>query len=191
VSFQSGKNERFKYVLSIIELIKMAKKLDKNFFERSPKAVAKDLVGKVLVHRLETGEELAGMIQETAAYSKPMKMITKNYEGMCQEAGRIHIFDYRGNKFLNISTVSGEPSVVHIYKLFPIRGSICKRKNSYKFTNGPGKLTKAFKIEHGYNGSSIYRGNLWIEDEGFKSGVKEVKNKKLATICLGHYQQSN
>jgi len=164
----------------------MAKKLDESFFERKPQVVAKDLIGRVLIHKIDS-KEITGIIQETFAYCKDSDNITQNYSGMSQNAGGVYIFDYRGNKFLNVTTsyYRSNPSCVHISKLIPIQGTGSQK------TDGPGKLTKTLKIPLSYNGIKLSRENLWIEGDGVSSSsVREVRDKKKRradVICLGHY----
>jgi DNA-3-methyladenine glycosylase len=56
------------------------KMLPKDFYERDPAAVAKDLLGKVLVRKLNS-ETLSGRIVETEAYYGENDPASKAYKG--------------------------------------------------------------------------------------------------------------
>ena len=141
-------------------------KLPYSFYHRPCLDVARELVGKVLVHRVD-GAEYRLRITETEAYCgesdtacHESKGRTKRTEVMYMEAGTIYIYlCYGVHGMLNI--VTGEidhPEAVLI--------RACEGKQ-----NGPGKLTKALKITGALNRGSILRDALWIEDDGFTCAV--------------------
>ena len=124
-------------------------KLSYEFYHRPCVEVARDLVGKVLVHHTENGE-LRLRISETEAYCgegdtacHASKGRTKRTEVMYMDAGTIYIYlCYGMHWMLNIVTGEpGEPEAVLI--------RACREKN------GPGKLTKAMHITGELNRCSI------------------------------------
>lgn len=144
-------------------------KLTYEFYHRPCLDVARELVGKVLVHRTEDGE-LRLRISETEAYCgeadtacHASKGRTKRTEVMYMDAGTVYIYlCYGMHWMLNIVTGSeNEPEAVLI--------RACIEKN------GPGKLTKAMGITGDLNRSSILGDTLWIEDDSFRCDIKTDK----------------
>ena len=148
----------------------MATKLDYAFFHRPCLAVAKELVGKVLVHRLEDGTVLRLRISETEAYCgeddtacHAHKGRTNRTEVMYMDAGTVYIYLCYGiHWLLNIVTGNAEePEAVLIRACVEALG--------------PGKLTKALQITGKLNRQNIFDGELWIEDDGFTCEVTTAK----------------
>ena len=141
-------------------------KLPYSFYHRPCLDVARELVGKVLVHRVD-GMEHRLRITETEAYCGESdtachahKGRTKRTEVMYMEAGTIYIYLCYGVHWM-LNIVTGEidqPEAVLI--------RACEGK-----MNGPGKLTKALKITGALNRGSILGDALWIEDDGFSCAV--------------------
>ena len=141
-------------------------KLPYSFYHRPCLEVARDLVGKILVHRFE-GQELRLRITQTESYCgesdtacHASKGRTKRTEVMYMDAGTIYIYLCYGiHWMLNIVTGhENEPEAVLI--------RACEGK-----MNGPGKLTKALKITGDLNRGSILGDELWIEDDGLDCTV--------------------
>lgn len=140
-------------------------KLGYDFYHRPCLEVAKDLVGKVLVHRAD-GQELRLRISETEAYCgegdtacHAHKGRTRRTEVMYMDAGTIYIYlCYGVHWLLNIVTGEAEePEAVLI------RACVDK--------NGPGKLTKYLGITGQLNRGSILGEELWVEDDGFRCEI--------------------
>ena len=139
----------------------MAVALDVGFYERPALDVARDLLGKYLVRRIGR-RQIAAVIHETEAYIGPhdlachaSKGCTARTEVMFGPAGHWYVyFIYGVHWMLNVVTDQpGYPSAVLI------RG--------VGEWDGPGKLTKAMRIDKGLNGLPAERKNgLWIEDRG-------------------------
>lgn len=137
-------------------------KLPYEFYHRPCLQVARDLVGKVLVHgdlrlRITETEAYCGE-QDTACHAS--KGRTPRTEVMYRDAGTIYIYLCYGiHWMLNIVTGDiGQPEAVLI------------RACEGKF-GGPGKLTKALQITGQLNRSSILDGELWIEDDGCRPAI--------------------
>ena len=141
-------------------------KLPYSFYHRPCLDVARELVGKVLVHRVD-GVEHRLRITETEAYCgesdtacHASKGRTKRTEVMYMEAGTIYIYLCYGVHWM-LNIVTGEidqPEAVLI--------RACEGK-----MNGPGKLTKALQITGALNRGCILGDALWIEDDGFPCAV--------------------
>ena len=144
-------------------------KLPYEFYHRPCLEVARDLVGKILVHRID-GQEYRLRITETEAYCgesdtacHASKGRTKRTEVMYREAGTIYIYlCYGVHWMLNIVTGEAEqPEAVLI--------RACEGKH-----NGPGKLTKALQITGALNRASILGDELWIEDDGLSPALRAL-----------------
>lgn len=141
-------------------------KLTYEFYHHPCLEVARDLVGKVLVHgdlrlRITETEAYCGE-SDTACHAH--KGRTKRTEVMYTAAGTIYIYlCYGVHWMLNIVTgEENEPEAVLI--------RACEGR-----ANGPGKLTKALKITGDLNRGSILGDELWIEDDGLSCSVATDK----------------
>ena len=144
-------------------------KLPYEFYHRPCLDVAKELVGKILVHRVGN-EELRLRITETEAYCGESdtachahKGRTKRTEVMYREAGTIYIYLCYGVHWL-LNIVTGEPGQPEAVLIRACEG---------KF-GGPGKLTKALQITGSLNRGSILGGELWIEDDGLSPNLRAL-----------------
>ena len=144
-------------------------RLSKSFFEQDPLTVARQLVGKILVHRTSEGE-LRLRITETEAYigqedtaCHAHRGRTKRTEVMYGEAGTIYVYlCYGMHWMLNLVTGQNEqPQAVLI------RG--CET------AEGPGRLTRAMEITGELNGSSAVKpdSRLFLEDDGYCCEIRE------------------
>ena len=141
-------------------------KLPYEFYHRPCLEVARDLVGKVLVRRVD-GQEYRLRITETEGYCgendtacHASRGRTKRTDVMYGRAGTIYIYLCYGiHWMLNIVTGrENEPEAVLI--------RACEGK-----CGGPGKLTKALHITGQLNRGSILGEELWVEDDGFPCTV--------------------
>lgn len=181
--------------------------LEKSFYERDPKIVAVNLLGKKLVRRL-SGESLEGVIVETEAYygledpaSRAFKGRNNYNSAMWEEAGRLFIYNVHNNWLLNV--VAHEPGkigAVLIRAIEPVLGIEAMKQNRSKnnvfnLANGPGKLTKALKIDKGYYGVPVTSkdSEIFIVDHqtkfevGFshRIGVSKDLDEKLRFFIKG------
>ena len=138
------------------------------FFHRPCLEVARDLVGKVLVHqgqvlRISETEAYCGE-EDTACHAH--KGRTKRTEVMYDQAGTVYIYLCYGMHWM-LNIVTGEkdrPEAVLI--------RACVE------APGPGRLTKKLGITGGLNGTSIVDSpDLWIGDDGFSCEV--VTDKRV------------
>ncbi len=166
-------------------------KLSRKFYSRNTKTVAKELLGKILVHK-----KCKGKIVETEAYfgkndpaSHAHCKITKRNIIMYQKPGTAYVYFTYGNHWLlNVVTEKeGIPGAVLIRAVEPLEGiKIMKRRrkinNIKNLSNGPGKLTKAFGINKKHNGLDLTKDNLFIEDSKEKF---EIVNTTRIGISKG------
>jgi DNA-3-methyladenine glycosylase len=151
------------------------------FFRRNPKVVAIDLLGKILVRKID-GKTLEGMIVETEAYFGQDDPASRAFHGkknynkeMWEEPGKIFIYNVHNNWMFNIvAHEENKVGAVLIRAVHPLKGIEEMMKNRRvkdirELTSGPGKLTKAFKIDKYFNGKFLSPENsIYIEDKGIK-----------------------
>jgi len=174
--------------------------LRNEFFRRNPKIVAIELLGKILLRKVDN-KTLEGMIVETEAYFGEDDPASRAYHGkknynkeMWEEPGKIFIYNVHNNWMFNIvSHEEDKVGAVLIRALHPLSGieemmKNRKVKDMRELTNGPGKLTKAFKIDQSFNGKFLSPRNfLYIVERGIKVefesshriGVKKDLKEKL------------
>ncbi len=140
--------------------------LNERFFQRDAAEVAVSLLGKIIVHRTETGE-IMGKIVETEAYYGPNDPASRAYHGkkdynsgMWLPGGHIFIYMVHANWMFNITTDNEEPQAVLIRAVEPLAGLHIMRRNRGRekikeLCSGPGKWTRAFGIKREHNGLKI------------------------------------
>ena len=141
--------------------------LPREFYQRDPEVVAKELLSKRLVRRLDENL-LGGIIVETEAYYGLDDPASRAYHGvknynklMWSEAGRAFIYNVHKYWMFNIvAHESKQIGAVLIRALEPTKGIEVMKKNrsvkrEFDLTNGPGKLTIALRIDKSLNGISV------------------------------------
>ncbi|MDA4126643.1 MAG: DNA-3-methyladenine glycosylase [Thaumarchaeota archaeon] len=172
------------------------KRLRRPFFERYTPLVARELLGCRLVRILDD-ERVAGLIIETEAYrgrrdpaSHAFRGKTKRNEVMFGPAGHAYVYFTMGAHFcLNITTEPKEtPAAVLIRAIEPVDGVAVMKRNRglediHRLADGPGKLTRALKIDKELNGEDIVRSaRLFLEREAVP---KEIAASSRVGISSG------
>lgn len=162
--------------------------LDRGFFERDAEQVARELLGKILLRKINDKESKARIVETEAYYGEedPASRACKNgdlRETMKQKAGTILVYGVHNNWLINFVTgKKGKAEAVLLRALEPL--------NFEAKTNGPGLLTKALKIDKSFHKKSIIDNNkIMIIDnddskefeiiEAFRIGVKKDLPKRL------------
>lgn len=172
-------------------------KLPESFYQRSDvERIAKDLLGKVLVTRINKSLT-SGMIVETEAYSFRERgchaynyLRTSRTEIMFLPGGHAYVYLCYGihHLFNVVTNKTDKPEAVLIRALQPKSGNeiMMKRmavKNMNRITSGPGKLTKALGIDRRLNGIGLLNDEVWIEDTGTKIAKKDIVETKRIGIA--------
>jgi DNA-3-methyladenine glycosylase len=146
--------------------------LDRNFFQKSADILARDLLGKILIHKIDN-KLVGGIIVETEAYlqddpaSHSFKGQTNRNKAMFLEGGFSYVYKIYGFHFC-FNVVSGEKNVgeaVLIRSLEPLYNIDImkmnrKTENIYHLTNGPSKLCQALNININHNSICLYNSNV-------------------------------
>jgi len=170
----------------------MRRVLPHSYFEQPTLVVARNLLGKFLVRRIEgnpsTGlraREVALMITEVEAYGGPSDLASHARHGktarnapMHGPAGTIYVyFTYGMHWLVNISCgKAGDPRAVLI------RGVA-----GY---DGPAKLTKFLQIDGTLSGKMLgKRSGLWVEDRGVVVKKSQIqKGPRVGVDYAGPYK---
>ena len=143
--------------------------------------VARDLVGKVLVHKTGNGT-FRLRILETEAYCGESdtachahKGRTKRTEVLYASAGTVYIYLCYGMHWL-LNIVTGEVNDPQAVLIRACEDAV-----------GPGRLTKALSITGALNRSSVLDSEeLWIEDDGFRCNIRLGKR-----VGIGYASQED
>lgn len=146
--------------------------LPRSFYARDAAQVARDLLGKVLVHG-----RVAGRIVEAEAYLGLKDLAAHASRGLTERTrvlfgppGHAYVYLIYGmHECLNLVTgPEGEPGCVLIRALEPLGGIEIMRKRRLKarriedLASGPGKLTQAMDITRRHYGADVTRGSLTV-----------------------------
>jgi DNA-3-methyladenine glycosylase len=157
--------------------ITASRKLARDFYARPVLLVARECIGKVLVHRTADGVA-AGRIVEVEAYRGPLDLaahsargLTKRTAAMYGPPGYAYVYLLYGISWaINlVTTADGEPHAVLIRAIEPLRGLALmarrrrKPPDSRELTNGPGKLTNALAITGADYGRDLCGAQLYLE----------------------------
>jgi len=140
------------------------------FYRRPTTAVARDLLGKILVHH-----ETTGRIIEVEAYLGIGDLAAHSARGLTPRTrvifgppGHAYVYLIYGMyECLNVvAEPDGTPGCVLIRALQPLTGleTMRQRRGPRDLTGGPGKLTRALAITRAHNGQDLTCGPLRILD---------------------------
>ena len=172
--------------------------LPRAFYARPACTVARELLGKRLVHVID-GQRISGIIVETEAYcdsaepdlachaSRNQGRPTKRTTIMFGEAGHVYMYFNYGMHWL-FNVVTGEvdqANAVLVRALQPDEGAGFMQQQRGKqkrpnWTNGPGKLAQALGLDGHYYGHDLCQNKsaLWIE-------AADVEGISAETILSG------
>jgi DNA-3-methyladenine glycosylase len=168
-------------------------RLGREFFDRYTPEVARGILGCRLV-RVWRGRRLSGTIVETEAYRGKGDPASHAYPGrtarnavMFGEAGHAYVyFSYGFHNCLNVTTEPrGVPGAVLLRALEPIEGrsQMALRKgveDDRRIADGPGKLTRALRIDRSFNGEDLVNSRrLFIE-----AGASKVRVRRTQRIGI-------
>ena len=134
--------------------------ISRSFYARDTVQVAQDLLGKILVRKID-GNTISGIISETEAYRHKDDSASHSFSGMTERnkamfgtVGKAYVYFTYGMHYC-VNAVAHSPDypagAVLIRSLVPQNGIdfMYKKRNTSNIsnlTNGPAKLTQALKI---------------------------------------------
>jgi len=165
-------------------------KLSRRFYSRNTKVIAKELLGKVLVHKTKEGI-CKGKIVETEAYlgfndpgSIGYRKVKNIPKSLLKEPGHTFVYFTYGNHWmLNVvAKKMGLLGAVLIRALEPLEGIEIMERNRKtndirNLSNGPGKLTRALGIDKKHDGLDLTKDMLFIENSNDKFEI--VKTTRI------------
>lgn len=134
------------------------------FYRRDTLEVARDLLGRVLCRRLPSGRVLRGRLVEVEAYDGPNDRASHAHRGrtprnapMFETGGIAYVYLIYGQYHcLNVVTgTAGYPAAVLLRAAEPPLAG--------ETASGPGRLTRAFRIDRALDGASFLDSELWLE----------------------------
>lgn len=157
----------------------MSQKLGVEFYARDAATVARELIGKVLIRRLD-GQSLRGRLVEVEAYLGQDDAASHAYRGMTLRnqvmfgrAGHIYVyFTYGMHYCMNVVTAEeGIGQAVLLRAAEPLEGLKLMQEHRgledvHNLCSGPAKLVQAFGVTKADNGLSLTDSDTWIEDDG-------------------------
>jgi DNA-3-methyladenine glycosylase len=175
--------------------------LGKEFYNRKTEEVARSLLGKILVRRLQN-ELLGGIIVETEAYFGANDPASRAFHGIKQynrvmfdEPGQMFIYNVHKYWMLNFIAHDDGVGGILIRAIEPKMGLEMMKKNrrvekSRDLTSGPGKLTLALGIDKSLNGKDITSesGSVFVLDNDFDYKLGTSHRIGVTKDLLEHYR---
>jgi len=164
------------------------RKLPRAFYDRDTVAVARDLLGKYLVH-ISRGVERIGRIVEVEAYLGPHDLAAHSAHGLTERTrvmfgppGHAYVYMIYGMYFcMNVVTErAGHASAVLLRAVEPVA-------NIGERTQGPGLLCKAMRIDKRLNGHDLTGKNFYIAAPNESEPVVIVKRPRVGVDYAGHW----
>lgn len=167
---------------------KFPKALPREFYDRDTVAVARDLLGKHLIH-VSDGVERIGRIVEVEAYLGPHDLASHSSRGLTARTrvmfgppGRAYVYLVYGmHCCMNVVTErEGHASAVLLRAVEPVR-------NLEGPTRGPGRLCKAMRIDRRLNGHDLVSDDFFIEDPHDAEAPRIVKRARVGVDYAGSW----
>ena len=164
------------------------KKLPREFYDRDTVEVARELLGKLLVH-VSGGRERVGRIVEVEAYLGPHDLAAHSAKGLTPRTkvmfgppGHAYVYLIYGMYHcMNVVTqAEGKASAVLLRALEPV-------KHVRERTQGPGLLCKAMHIDRRLNGRDLLSDGFHIADDGSHRRLSIVKRPRVGVDYAGHW----
>lgn len=161
-------------------------KLPRSFYDRDTVTVARELLGKLLVHRVAE-KELIGRIVEVEAYVGPHDLASHSSKGLTERTkimfgppGHAYVYLIYGmHNCMNVVTErEGHGSAVLLRAIEPLQ-------NISDRTNGPGLLSRAMQINRRLNGHDLQSDEFFIAEPSKTAAIKIVKRPRIGVDYAG------
>jgi DNA-3-methyladenine glycosylase len=192
--------------MDVSEIATQSRILERSFYARPTIIVARELLGKILVHG-----NAAGRIVETEAYLGGDDLAAHSSRGLTARTkvifgppGHAYVyFIYGMYECLNlVAEPEGQPGCVLLRAVEPLAGIDEMRlhrpgaRNLPTLASGPGRLTLAFGITRALNGADVTRGPLVVrslrQEAPFeiqvtpRIGIRKSADMPLRFAIAGH-----
>ena len=164
------------------------RKLPRSFYDRNTITVAKEVLGKFLVHTSD-GIERVGKIVEVEAYLGPHDLAAHSSKGLTERTkimfgppGHAYIYFIYGMYFcMNVVTErEGHASAILLRAIEPV-------KNIEGRTCGPGLLCRAMKIDRQLNGHDLLSNDFFIAGSNRSGKFPVVKRPRIGVDYAKHW----
>ena len=164
------------------------RRLPRRFYDRDTLVVARELLGKYLVH-VSQGIERIGRIVEVEAYLGPHDLAAHSARGrtartevMFGPPGHAYVYLIYGmHCCMNVVTqAEGHASAVLLRAVEPVQ-------NIEGRTSGPGLLCKAMGIDRRLNAHDLLSDDLYIAARSVDAPVTIVKRPRIGVDYAGHW----
>ena len=181
--------------------------LSRSFFNRDPRVISPELLGKVLVRR-QGHKLLAGRIVEVEAYLGADDPAAHSYSGRTQRnailfgpPGYVYVYFIYGNHYcLNVSCLpDGTPGGILFRAVEPLLGieemarardvEVNSPRDLPKLTSGPGRLAEAFGITRERDNGKDFtsrKSDLFVASDGFPASNVLVTPRIGITKAVDH-----
>jgi DNA-3-methyladenine glycosylase len=164
--------------------------LGREFYQRPTRAVARDLLGKLLVRALPEGVVAARLVEveaylgvsDPAAHTFGGRRTARN-EVMWGDGGHLYVYFVYGMHFcMNVVTrTAGVPQAVLLRAALPVRGEEivgarrAGRAGPHVF-DGPARLCQGLGVDRELNGADLTTGTaIWLASDGVVCGRSWVR----------------
>ena len=163
-------------------------KLEKTFYDRDTTIVAKELLGKYLIHRTN-GIERIGKIVEVEAYLGPHDLAAHSAKGLTPRTkvmfgppGYAYVYMIYGMYYcMNVVTErEGRASAVLLRAIEPIQ-------DIHERTQGPGLLCKAMRITQQLNAHDLSSDTFYIATKSNSPSFTIVKKPRIGVDYAGSW----
>lgn len=151
--------------------------LPRDFYDRSPEVVGRELIGKLVLRETSAGL-CGGMIVECEAYLSQRdpachaaRGMTRRNVSMFGPPGHAYVYTIHTRWLLNaVTEPAGTPSAILIRAIEPLFGvDLMEQRRRIDIVRdlarGPGRLTEALAIDKTYDGWDLTAGReLWIAE---------------------------
>jgi DNA-3-methyladenine glycosylase len=164
------------------------RKLPRSFYDRDTTQVARDLLGKYLVHVVD-GVERVGRIVETEAYLGPHDLAAHSSRGLTNRTkvmfgppGHAYVYLIYGMHWcMNVVTErEGQAAAVLLRAVEPV-------KHLEGRTQGPALLCKALDIDRRLNGHDLLSDDFYVAEPDDAKPVRIVKRPRIGVDYAGHW----
>jgi DNA-3-methyladenine glycosylase len=166
----------------------LMQKLPRSFYDRDTIIVARELLGKFLVHK-SRGITRVGKIVETEAYLGSHDLAAHSSRGLTERTkimfgppGCAYVYFIYGMYFcMNVVTErEGHASAVLLRAIEPV-------KNIEGRTQGPGLLCRAMKIDRKFNGHDLLSDNFFIAAPVDVEIFSTIKRPRIGVDYAKHW----
>lgn len=163
-------------------------KLPRRFYDRDTVTVARELLGKLFVHRV-AGVDLIGRIVEVEAYLGPHDLASHSSKGLTERTrimfgppGHAYVYLIYGmHHCMNIVTErEGHGAAVLLRALEPVQ-------NLADRTNGPGLLARAMQIDRRLNGHDLLSEDFFVATPDDLASPVIVKGPRIGVDYAKHW----